>query len=122
MDPEEKQIRESIIKDVRPWGMFKQYAHNEICTVKIITVYPNQMLSKQSHKRRDELWVIIDKGLKIELDDTTLEPLPGDEIVILRGMRHRLASLGEKGRVLEISFGHFDEDDIERFEDIYNRS
>jgi mannose-6-phosphate isomerase-like protein (cupin superfamily) len=123
LDPVEKQIRDKIVKDVRPWGRLKRYADNEVCTVKIITVYPDQMLSLQSHKKRDELWVILDKGLKVEVGDTVLEnPLPGDEIVIPRYAKHRLASLGETGRVLEIAFGQSEEEDQERFEDIYNRA
>ncbi|KPJ53243.1 mannose-6-phosphate isomerase [candidate division TA06 bacterium DG_24] len=122
MDPEENAIRERILQDVRPWGKFRRYTHNEECTVKVLTVDPKQMLSKQSHEHRDELWVILDEGLQVELDDEVLEPKPGDEIVILRRVKHRLASRGAQGRVLEISFGHADEDDIVRFEDMYGRS
>lgn len=121
MELSENDIRKRIIQDIRPWGDFIRYAHNEECTVKIITVNPKQMLSKQAHKKRDELWVIIDDGLRVELDDKILEPKPGDEIVILRNVKHRLSSLEVKGRVLEVSFGYFDENDIERYHDIYGR-
>ncbi len=121
MSLSENNIRKKIIQDIRPWGNFKRYAHNEECTVKILTVEPNQMLSKQVHKKRDELWVILDEGLRVELDDKIIDPKPGDEIVILRNSKHRLSSTGKKGKVLEISFGYADENDIERFEDIYGR-
>jgi len=121
MSSRENDIRKKIIQDIRPWGNFKRYAHNEECTVKIIEVEPNQMLSKQAHKQRDELWVIIDDGLRVELDDKVIDPKPGDEIVILRNTKHRLSSLGKKGRVLEISFGYADESDIQRYDDIYSR-
>ena len=114
-------IRKKIIKDIRPWGSFKQYTCNEMCSVKIITVNPNQMLSSQTHKKRDELMVILDDGLKVELDDKMLLPNPGDEIVINRNIKHRVSSLGKQARILEVSFGFFDENDIERFEDIYGR-
>jgi hypothetical protein len=33
----------------RPWGSFKQYAHNRDCTVSLMTVLPGQRLSLQSH-------------------------------------------------------------------------
>jgi mannose-1-phosphate guanylyltransferase/mannose-6-phosphate isomerase len=121
MDPREKDIREKIVQDDRPWGNFREYARNEEVTVKILTVNPNQMLSKQSHKKRDELWVVLDAGLRVELDDTVLEPDPGDEIVIPRNVKHRLSSLGRKGRIMEVAYGHAAEDDIERFDDIYGR-
>jgi mannose-6-phosphate isomerase len=36
---------------------------------------------------------------------------------------HRLSSVGEReARVLEISFGEFDEDDIVRIDDVYGRA
>lgn len=117
----EEEIRAKIIQDFRPWGNFKRYAHNEQCTVKIITVEPHQMLSKQAHRNRDELWVVLDEGLRIELDDRIIEPKVGDEIVILRNTKHRLAATNNRARVLEISFGYADEDDIIRFDDIYGR-
>ena len=121
MNLKENEIRKKIIEDVRPWGNFRRYAYNEICTVKIITVEPNQMLSKQAHKKRDELWVIIDDGLKIELNDEIFLPNPGDEIVVRRNTKHRVSSLGKRARLLEVSFGYFDENDIKRYEDIYGR-
>jgi len=105
----------------RPWGNFRRYAYNETCTVKILTVHPNQQLSKQVHKNRDELWVILDEDLIVERNDEVLKPKPGDEIVIPRTVAHRLSSQDKLGRVLEISFGFFDENDEERIEDIYGR-
>ena len=50
-----------------------------------------------------------------------LFPNSGDEIVIIRNTKHRVSSLGKQARILEVSFGFFDENDIERFEDIYGR-
>ena len=111
----------SLKKEKRPWGNFKQFVFNEKCTVKIIEVKPNQTLSKQVHRKRDELWVVLDKGLRVELDDKVINPKPGDEVVIKRKTIHRLSSLGRRARVLEISFGNFDESDVERLEDVYGR-
>ena len=121
MSTRETEIRKKIVTDFRPWGQFQRYVANEKCTVKIITVNPNQMLSKQAHKKRDELWIILDDGLRIELDEDAFNPKPGDEIIILRNVKHRLSSLGQSGRVLEISFGYADENDIIRYEDVYGR-
>ncbi len=118
----ESEIRSQFVEDHRPWGRFKQYVGNAQCTVKIITVEPNQTLSLQSHAHRDELWIILDKGLRVQLNDDIIDPEPDEEIVILRGTRHRLSSRGKQGRVLEVSFGTFDENDIQRFEDVYGRT
>lgn len=121
MSGEGNDIGKGIITDRRPWGNFKRYTYNQQCTVKIITVDPNQMVSKQAHSKRDELWVILDERLTVELDDKVIHPKAGDEIIIPRGAKHRLCAHGAKGRVLEISFGFFDEDDVERFDDLYGR-
>ena len=110
------------VKVEKPWGRFEQYTHNLPCTVKIITVDPGGTLSRQYHHHRDELWVVLDPGAKVELDDKVLHPKPEEKLFIPRGTVHRLSCDGERPmRILEISFGIFDEDDIVRLEDIYGR-
>ena len=54
----------------RPWGSFKQFAHNEHCTVSLMTVTPGQRLSLQSHTGRAELWIVIDDGAIVQVGDT----------------------------------------------------
>jgi len=115
------EIIKNIFKEERPWGNYRRYAYNQECTVKILTVYADQQLSKQVHQNRDELWVIIDEGLVVELDNEVINTKPGDEIVIPKNVAHRLSSRGKTGRVLEISFGFFDENDEVRLDDIYGR-
>ncbi len=114
-----------VVKGVRskkPWGHFEQYTHNLPSTVKIITVEPGGILSRQYHHGRDELWVVLDLGAEVELGDELLRPAPDEELFIPRGTVHRLSCCGEhRVRVLEISFGAFDEDDIVRLDDVYGR-
>ena len=106
----------------KPWGRFEQYTHNLPSTVKIITVDPGGILSSQYHYRRDELWVVLDPGAKVELGDEVLHPAPGEKLYIPRETVHRLSCVGEHPvRILEVSFGEFDEDDIVRLEDVYGR-
>ena len=106
----------------KPWGKFEQYAHNVPCTVKIITVNPGGTLSLQYHHRRDELWVVLDPGARVEIGDKVLHPEPEEKLFIPRGTVHRLSCDGERpARILEVSFGEFDEDDIVRLEDVYGR-
>jgi mannose-6-phosphate isomerase len=121
VDSIENEIRKNIYLEARPWGNFVRYAQNENCTVKIITVNSGQMLSKQSHKKRDELWIVLDEGLRVDLDGKVFDPKVNEIVVIMRNTKHRLSSTGKKGRVLEISFGFQDENDIERFDDMYGR-
>jgi len=106
----------------KPWGCFHQYTHNEISTVKIITVNPHQQLSLQSHKKRDELWIFIDEGLIAEVAEKKIRSKRNQQISIIRGEKHRLTNDSDQAaRIMEISFGYFDENDIVRYEDRYGR-
>jgi mannose-6-phosphate isomerase len=114
--------RPPSVKVEKPWGYFEQYTHNLPCTVKIITVSPGGTLSRQYHEKRDELWVVLDRGARVELDGEVLYPEVEEKLFIPRETVHRLSAVGEgEVRILEISFGEFDEDDIVRLEDLYGR-
>ena len=112
-----------IIEVEKPWGRFEQYTHNTPSTVKIITVQPGGVLSLQFHHRRDELWVVLDAGAQIEVGNRVIEPQVGERVFIPRTRAHRLLATGERAvRILEVSFGEFDEEDIVRLEDVYGRA
>ena len=114
--------RPPSVKVEKPWGYFEQYTHNLPCTVKVITVLSGGMLSRQYHEKRDELWVVLDRGACVELNGEVLYPEVEEKLFIPRKTVHRLSSSeGEAVRVLEISFGEFDEEDIVRLEDVYDR-
>lgn len=108
--------------DRRPWGSFRQYTANEASTVKIIEVEPHAALSLQRHRERDEFWVVLDDGLFVEIDGTSVRASAGDEFFVPRGAAHRVCGGPTPARFLEICFGHFDEDDIERLDDRYGRT
>ena len=121
--PDRTQPHPSVTEQEKPWGRFEQYAHNLPCTVKVITVEPGGTLSRQFHHHRDELWVILDHGAEVEIGDRTLRPEREEKLFIPRLTHHRLCAVGDEAiRVLEVSFGVFDEDDIVRLEDIYGRA
>jgi mannose-6-phosphate isomerase len=114
--------RPPSIKVDKPWGSFERYTHNLASTVKIITVAPGGTLSGQYHRKRDELWVVLDSGARVELGGEVAQPQAGEELFIPRGTVHRLSAEGEEPvRVLEISFGEFEEEDIVRLDDAYGR-
>ena len=59
----------------------------------------------------------------MKLGDEMLHPQPQQKIFIPRETIHRLSAVGDMPvRVLEISFGEFDEEDIVRLEDAYGRT
>jgi mannose-6-phosphate isomerase-like protein (cupin superfamily) len=118
----EEEYRAGITEDIRPWGKFRRFPHEDAAAVKIITVGPGGTLSLQSHARRSEFWVVLDPGLEITLGETVWRPRPDEEIFIPRETAHRLRNPGDSpARVMEIWIGDSDETDITRIEDKYGR-
>lgn len=114
--------REATFVSHRPWGSFQQLTLNEPTTVKIITVEPGHRLSLQTHARRAELWQVLDVPLDITVDDRSWTAAPGEQVWVPQGAKHRMGNSGEvPGRILEVGYGTFDEDDIVRLEDDYSR-
>ena len=105
----------------KPWGAFEQFTANQISTVKILEVNPQQRLSLQSHQHREELWVALDDGVVTEINGIKRCLHKGDRIIVPKEAKHRLSSETEPVRVLEISLGNFDENDITRYEDDFGR-
>ncbi len=110
-----------IYYDKRPWGEGEILTKNEPCTVKILTINPGQRLSLQYHNHRKEFWKIIEGEAIFEIDSKNFDVRNGDEYEIENKMTHRLIGKDKPARILEISFGEFDENDIIRLEDDYGR-
>lgn len=112
----------NIKKEIRPWGSFKQFTHNEVSTVKMITVDPGARLSLQYHEQREEFWVVLKGNPTVTLGEESRKASPGDEFFISKKTKHRLQGNEKEAVVLEISFGNFDENDIVRIEDDFGRT
>lgn len=112
----------SVSYTERPWGFFKQFAHNIPCTVSLMTVQPGQRLSLQSHTGRAELWIVLDEGAVVQVGEDSQRYKAGDEIWIPVGERHRLSCEGNAPiRVVEVAFGNWQQEDITRYDDDYDR-
>lgn len=106
----------------RPWGSFKQFAFNRDCTVSLMTVLPGQRLSLQSHTGRAELWIVIDGGAVVRVGEDERYYQAGDEIWIPANEKHRLSCKGGKPvRVMEVAFGNWQQEDIQRYADDFHR-
>jgi mannose-1-phosphate guanylyltransferase len=115
----QKAFRKKTTK--RPWGRFEELCKNEKCTVKILSVRPNQELSLQRHRKRSEFWKVLSgEGLAV-VGNARKKAAEGKEFRVRRGEKHRLIASGKGLKVLEISSGRFDEGDEERLEDRYGR-
>lgn len=105
----------------RPWGNFEQFTHNEKSTVKLINVNAHAELSLQYHKNRSEFWKVIEGSPIILIGDQKVTASEGDEFFIPRFAHHQIITEGKPACILEIAFGEFDENDIIRIKDKYNR-
>ena len=104
----------------RPWGDFKQFVFNDKCTVKILEVNKNSMLSLQKHKKRKEMWYFLTEGYA-QIGKEKKKIAMDKMVVIGKNTPHRLYAKDRSVKVLEISFGNFDEKDEIRLEDEYGR-
>lgn len=105
----------------RPWGYFRQFCENMSVTVKILVIKPKEMLSLQSHAKREEFWRVIAGQGVAQIGYKQRELKIGDELIVSLGVKHRLMAGPTGLEVLEISSGEFTEDDIIRYKDKYYR-
>src|SRR3989344_5671968 len=115
------ELLNKIIVSERPWGNFERFTANELSTIKILEIRPQQRLSLQSHQHREELWIALDDGVVAEIDGKKHHLRSGEKIFVPKGAKHRLSSEKDFIKVLEIAFGKFDEDVITRYEDDFGR-
>ena len=106
----------------KPWGRFEQFTHNELSTVKILSVNPNSSLSMQYHQKREEFWRVLSGHPIITIDKKVINASPDDEFMIRKGELHRIETKKDATAILEIAYGDFDENDIIRTEDKYGRA
>jgi mannose-6-phosphate isomerase-like protein (cupin superfamily) len=117
--------KKKCIIEKRPWGSY-EILHVEAAKgfqVKRVEIAPGARLSLQSHARRTEIWTVASgNGLAI-VDGKEIPVSPGTVITVPQNSRHRMWNKGNKPLVfIEVQLGaYLGEDDIQRFEDDYNR-
>jgi len=114
-------IEKEIVK--KPWGEYETHQCDEIDAVKLLSYNEGHRTSLQMHTKRDELLRIVSGVMKIQIEDVDIicdSSVRGGWIFIPRNMKHRATAL-EFSKVLEVMIGEYDEDDIIRYEDDYNR-
>ena len=108
----------------RPWGYYKTTVLNDFFQSKIISVRPGGQLSLQSHKHREEYWIVVHGTGRVQLDESSFIVTSGSNVFIPKGCRHRLTNTDKKESLIitEVQIGeYFGEDDVFRYEDIYGR-
>ena len=110
-------------REERPWGRYEVLEEGDTYKVKRIEVDPGKRLSLQSHKKRNEYWVVVKGPAGIVLDDEEFLLEEGKMVYSPIGAKHRLFNTNDYTiKVIEIQYGtYFGEDDIIRYEDDYKR-
>ncbi len=110
--------------DRRPWGWYDSLEVSVNSQVKHIHVNPHSAISLQRHKHRSEHWVIVNGTAVVTINDRRETVKAGEAVYIPKGAVHRIENLSDESLAfIEVQCGDYlGEDDIERFEDLYNRS
>jgi mannose-1-phosphate guanylyltransferase/mannose-6-phosphate isomerase len=108
----------------RPWGDFESIDNGERYQVKRLTVKPGESLSLQMHHHRAEHWIVVSGTAQVTNGDDTFLLTENQSTYIPVGATHRLENPGSLPlEIIEVQSGSYlGEDDIVRFEDIYNRA
>jgi len=107
----------------KPWGSYEVLAEGDKFLVKKILLKPGGKLSLQSHKYRSEHWIIAEGEAEVTIDQEIKNLKENEKIFIPTLSKHRLTNNSSKILIIiEMWYGeNLDENDIERFEDIYGR-
>ena len=107
----------------RPWGYYEGIHIGERHQVKHICVNPGAALSLQMHHHRAEHWIVVKGTARVTRDDEVLLLTENEGTYIPLGATHRLENPGKVPlSMVEVQSGSYlGEDDIVRFEDVYNR-
>lgn len=107
----------------RPWGTFEGVDQGPRFQVKRLTVKPGATLSLQMHHHRAEHWIVVSGTARVTCDEDTFLLTENQSTYIPIGTKHRLENPGTVPlEIIEVQSGtYLGEDDIVRFEDVYNR-
>ncbi len=108
----------------RPWGWYETLCLGERFQVKRIMVKPGGILSLQSHMHRSEHWIVVAGTAEVTIGDDIRLVTENESVYIPLGHKHRMANPGQLPMFLiEVQTGaYLGEDDIVRYEDVYDRA
>jgi mannose-1-phosphate guanylyltransferase/mannose-6-phosphate isomerase len=107
----------------RPWGSYEGIDAGTRFQVKRLSVKPGAQLSLQMHHHRAEHWIVVTGTARVTCGDQVFTLHENESTYIPIGETHRLENPGNIPlEVIEIQSGSYlGEDDIIRYEDVYDR-
>lgn len=117
-------VAETSARVHRPWGWYETLARGARFQVKQIVVTPGGRLSLQSHAHRSEHWVVVLGTAKVTLGAEETIVSENQSVYVPLGLPHRLENPGKIDlHLIEVQNGSYlGEDDITRYDDVYNRA
>lgn len=108
----------------RPWGTYTVLEEGQFHKIKRIVVKPKAKLSLQSHEHRSEHWVVVQGQATVTNGDEIMQLNVNESTYIAAGHKHRLENNTDAPvHIIEVQTGHYlGEDDITRYDDVYQRS
>ena len=107
----------------RPWGNYTILEKGNRHKIKRIVVKPKAKLSLQIHHHRSEHWVVLSGTARVTRGEEVFDVHPNESTFIPIAVKHRLENPDSIPlQLIEVQNGDYvEEDDIERFDDKYER-
>lgn len=108
----------------RPWGKYFVLNDTGKFKTKMVEVEPHKRLSLQFHKKRTEHWVVVEGMAKVTIGNKIYCVKESQSIYVPCGKKHRIENTQDTKLIfIEVQTGKYlGEDDIERFEDDFERA
>lgn len=114
-------------EDNRPWGHYRvtsigRNSLGESLCEKHLRIDPHAVLSLQSHRGRQETWLVLSEELTVLVGNRRWLARRGERVVVPAMTLHSMANLTESACIVhETQEGACSEDDIIRYVDPYAR-
>ena len=113
---------ESLITK-KPWGYFRNFIYEDNYLLKKMVIYPHEAISFQSHKYRDEHWILVRGEVEVIIESKKTMLRENEYLFINSNSKHRMTNNSEsEATIIEIQTGPvLSEEDIDRIKDKYKR-
>lgn len=115
-----ERINQRPMYEVRQWGSYKvlnyiDHVDGNKSLTKHLEILPDKALSYQRHRRRDEIWTVVDGIGDIVLNGHVRNVRRGDVTYVKHMMKHSVRAVTDL-HMIEVQIGEeLSEEDIERF-------
>ena len=112
------------VTSYRPWGSYTILEEGLRYKIKRVVVNAGEKLSLQKHSHRSEHWVVVRGTAKVTIGAREIFVHENESVYVPKSTLHRLENSGKIPlEIIEVQNGEYlEEDDIERFSDVYDRA